>query len=142
LSFPSVSTLQDLHALLRYSFPQYMAFARPHAPKGRREALAVFSDIAADQTEQADRANQLLDELHEAPASAGFPMEFTDTHDLSIDYLLKLAAKHQLATVSELRELAQVPGLSHSVRTLAEECVGMSRAHLELLQAEVQPLAS
>ncbi len=119
-----------------------MAFARPHAPKGRREALGVFSDIAADQTEQADRASQLLDELHEAPESAGFPMEFTDAHDLSIDYLLRLAAKHQAAEVTELRELAQRPGLSHSVRTFAEECVGMSRAHLELLQAEVQPLAS
>jgi hypothetical protein len=142
LSFTSVSTLQDLHSLLRYSFPQYMAFARPHAPKGRREALAVFNDIATDQTEQADRASQLLDELHVAPDSPGFPMEFTDAHDLSIDYLLRLAAKHQVAEVSELRELAQRPGLSHSVRTLAEECVGMSRAHLELLQAELQPLAS
>ena len=61
-------------------------------------------------------------------------MEFTDTHDLSLDYLLGKLAFYQKQDIAAIEQC--VPDLAGDPqgRALAEEALGTARGHLESLE--------
>ena len=134
LTVTAQAALTELLALMRRSYPQYLKFAHPYARQVSGEREAVLNDVAADQSLIADRAMQQLDALGVVPQRVEFPMEFTDSHDLSMDYLIERAIRCQELDLLALSELAEALPFNQSIRSLVDEAKGMTRGHLESLE--------
>ena len=80
--------LNRLLAIHCRSFPQYLRWSRPHVPAGRGEELETLEAIALDQDVMAERISRMIVDADALPRTGEFPMEFTDLHDLDIDYLI------------------------------------------------------
>lgn len=134
----TVASLNRLLATVVRSFPQYMQYSRPYVPPGRENVVETFAAIATDQDGMADRINQLLVDA-EAPVRTGeFPMEFTDMHDLGIDFLVNVAIAYQQQDVVTIGQLVEQLQSAPAAKSLAEEALGMAKGHLESLQ-ELMP---
>ncbi|MGI9457641.1 MAG: hypothetical protein ACR2NU_13840 [Aeoliella sp.] len=130
----AVAALDKLLTLLSRSFPQYLQHSRPYVPAGRDDVQLVFDDIVEDQTLLAERAIDQLSVLGAVPTGGEFPMEFTDTHDLSIDFLVEQAIQYHQQDIQTLRELSQALKLAPSAKAIVDEALGMAQGHLESLQ--------
>jgi hypothetical protein len=67
-----------------------------------------------------------------------FPMEFTDLHDLDIDFLIDRAMVYQRQDIELVGQLLHQLQLSPAAKSLAEETLGMAKGHLQSLQELVQ----
>jgi hypothetical protein len=131
----TIDTLNRVLAMLRKSFPQYLRYARPYIPPNYAGAWETLADVAVAQDALAERAGEQIIAAGARPSSGEFPMEFTDTHDLGIDYLIREAIGYQKQDVAELEALSASPDLAPAARSLVAEALGMSKGHLESLQA-------
>jgi hypothetical protein len=126
--------LNRLLAIHCKSFPQYMRWSRPHVPAGRGEELEAVEAIALDQDAMGDRISRMIVDGHALPRSGEFPMEFTDLHDLDVDYCLRLAAKYQEQDVAAIQALVERLQTAPSAKAIAEEALGMAKGHLDTLR--------
>jgi hypothetical protein len=91
-----------------------------------------------------ERISRMIIDADALPHSGEFPMEFTDLHDLDVDFLIAAAVKYQEYDLAAIQE--NVTGLSSApaARALAEEALGMSKGHLdslrELVHVPVMPV--
>ena len=135
--------LNRVLALLRRSFVQYLCWGRPHIPAGREQAMDTIADIAIAQDLVADRVAELIDESGARPDVGDYPMEFTDTHDLDIDFLIEEAIGYQRQDIAELERCVHSLAASPTAQALAAEALGLARGHLESLEGlKPQPGAS
>jgi hypothetical protein len=130
----TVDILNHVLTILRRSFPQYLRFARPYIPTGDQPVVETFVEIADAQDVLAERVNQLIVESGSLPETAAFPMEFTDTHDLGIDYMIREAIGYQRQDIADLKQCAESLNLVPAGKTLVEEALGMAKGHLESLE--------
>ncbi len=139
-------TLRQLNRLLTIEFrslPMYLHDADPWASSSEDVTSDTLANIIADQMQMSQRIAGYIQELDEAPTPGEFPMEFTDLHFLSLDYLRNELLRHQQIAISELEECVAALADDRDARQLAEEALGMERAHLEALeQAAAQPAAA
>lgn len=136
----TIAVLNRLLAIVGRSFPQYLQYSRPYVPAGRDNVVETLSSIVTDQHVLADRITQMLIDA-EAPIRTGeFPMEFTDAHDLGIDYLVNMAIAYQEQDVQSISQLVEQLSGAPAAKALAEEALGMAKGHLELLR-EMTPAA-
>ncbi|MCH8840898.1 MAG: hypothetical protein IH831_09560 [Planctomycetes bacterium] len=63
-----------------------------------------------------------------------FPMEFTDMHDLGIDYLVNVAIAYQQQDIDAIGRLIEDLQSAPAAKSLAEESLGMAKGHLESLR--------
>ena len=139
---PSLGTLlNQLLALLGRSFPQYLKYSRPYIPAGRSEITEAFQAIADDQEGLMDRITVMQIDSESPIRSGEFPMEFTDLHDLGIDFLVGTAIAYQQQDIEMLGDLVEKLQISPAAKSLAEEALGMAKGHLESLK-ELQPTES
>jgi len=139
---PSAETIDILNrvlTILRRSFPQYLRYSRPYIPAGDERAVEVFHEIADGQDALDERVNELVVKSGALPEVAAFPMEFTDTHDLGLDYLIREAIGYQRQDIADLKACAESLPLAPAARSLVEEALGMAKGHLESLE-ELQNL--
>ncbi len=130
----TTAELNRLLAIVVRSFPQYMQYSRPYVPPGRDNVVEALGAIATDQNSLADRISQLLVDA-EAPLRTGeFPMEFTDMHDLGIDYLVNAAIAYQQQDIDAIGKLIEDLQSVPAAKSLAEESLGMAKGHLESLR--------
>lgn len=129
----TVQLLNQLLAILCRSFPQYMTWARPYVPAHRKEVLEAIEDLVAQQESVAERISQMLVDADALPRTGEFPMEFTDMHDLGIDYLLSAAVEYQEQDIAAISNLVDELRTTPAAKAIAEEALGMSRGHLETL---------
>lgn len=132
------SILNRLRAIVGKSFPQYMRYSRPYIPPGKEAIREAFQGVVRDQDVLLERISRLLTEGHAPLRSGEFPMEYTDTHDLGIDYQLKAAIEYQQQDIASIRELIDELQLFPAAKALAEEALGMAKGHLDTLQELVQ----
>jgi len=131
---PTTAALNRLLAIVMRSFPQYMQYSRPYVPPGRDNVVEALATIASDQNGLADRISQMIVDA-EAPLRTGeFPMEFTDMHDLGIDYLVNAAIAYQQQDIETIGQLIEGLHVAPAAKSLAEETLGMAKGHLESLQ--------
>jgi hypothetical protein len=116
------------------SFPQYLKFARPYVPMGREAVMETIDEIVAGQDALAARVAQQITDSGSLPDSGDFPIEFTDTHDLAIDYLVQEAIGYQKQDIAELAECVDALRLAPAAQSLAAEALGMAKGYLESLQ--------
>ena len=139
MSQPSPNLLLNrLLAILGRSFAQYLKYSRPYVPQGRQDVVDTLEAIVNDQDGLVDRITQILTDA-EAPIRTGeFPMEFTDKHDLGIDFLVNTAIAYQHQDIDAIAQLVNDLQTSPAAKSLAEEALGMAKGHLESLRELVQ----
>ena len=96
--------------------------------------MQVFGEIVVEQDALAERVGQQILAADAQPDPGQFLMEFTDTHDLGIDYLIQKAIGCQRQDVAELQRCAERLNLAPASRTLAIEAVAMAKKHLQSLE--------
>jgi len=134
MNSPNTSSLLNrLLGITCRSFPQYLQYARPYVPGGRQEVLETFDAIVADQNRLAQRISQLVIDAQQLPRPGEFPMEFTDSHDLDIDFLVSAAISYQRQDIESIGALAEQLQNSPAAKSLTEEALGMAKGHLDSL---------
>lgn len=143
---PTSETLQTLNrvlAILERSFPQYLRWARPYIPAGRENFMHTIETIASGQNLLAGRVAQRVSEADGLPDHGEFPIEYTDTHDLDIDYLIAEAIDCTKQDIAELTQCVDALRLAPTAQSLASEALGLTKGHLEQLEKlPVDPAAS
>jgi len=130
----SITSLNRLLAIQCRSFPQYLQWSRPHVPRGRDEVMDTIGGIVADQDAIADRINRMLQDANALSRTGEYPMEFTDLHDLDIDFLLNAAVNYQQQDVEAIEAIVQQLSTSPAAKAVAEESLGMAKGHLDSLR--------
>jgi len=133
-SFETIDALNRLLAILCRSFPQYLSFSRPYIPPSRERVVEMLEEVVTGQNRLADRISLQIVESGSLPDTGEFPMEFTDLHDLGIDFLIREAVQYQKQDVATLTQIADSLHLAPAAKSLAEESLGMAKGHLELLE--------
>lgn len=142
-SLDTIDTLNRVLAILQRSFPQYMRYARPYIPPGREDVMETIDEIVTGQDALAERVNRHIFDSGGLPDPGKFPIEFTDTHDLDIDYLIREAIGYQQQDIADLTAIADALRLSPVAQSLAYEALGMAKGHRESLEElRVDPTAS
>lgn len=143
----TLDTIRHLNRLLAIhcrSFVQYLRWSRPYVPEGCQDELDTLEAIAQDQDAMADRISKLIVDAGALPHTGEFPMEFTDLHDLGLDFLIAAAVRYQDYDLSAVQEVVNGLQGAPAARALAEEALGMSKGHLdslrELVRMPVLPL--
>lgn len=126
--------LNRLLAIVGRSFPQYLLYSRPYVPKGRTSLFESIETIAADQNVMVERISQRLADAEAAARFGEFPMEYTDLHDLDIDFLVGAAVKYQEQDIRSIADIAEQLRLAPAAQSLAEEALGMAKGHLDSLR--------
>jgi hypothetical protein len=130
----TIDALNQLLAILGRSFPQYLRFAHPYISPGHERTAEIFEEITSDQNELIERISQEIYDSGELPDLGKFPAEFTNSHDLNIDYLARESIHLVEQDVARLTNCAESLHLAPAAKTLAEEAVGMTQGHLESLK--------
>ena len=133
-SSETVETLSRVLAIVRRSFPQYLRYAHPYVRSGDDRAMEVIDEIVTGQDMLAERIGRQVVAAGARPDTGQFAMEFTDTHDLGVDYLIQEAIGYQRQDIAALARCVEELNLAPVAHTLASEAVGMAKGHLELLQ--------
>ncbi|QDU57478.1 hypothetical protein [Aeoliella mucimassa] len=128
------AVLTELLVLLRRSFVQYLRYAHAYGMPTTSEITDVITDILADQDLLADRVAERLEASGCPIPNIEFPLSFTDTNDLSIEFLLQRAIRHTQQDLAKLDAIAEQLTRQASLRSLVDEIRGMTQAHLESLE--------
>jgi ferritin len=131
-------TIELLNEVLQVeyrSFPLYLTDACPWTHHGDEKAAQTLENVAADQKGMVQRIVEFILGAGGRIELGEYPMEFTDTHFLSLDFLLKELLRYQRQDVSTLERCVAQLGDARAARELAEETLGMERAHLEAIEA-------
>ncbi len=130
----SIALLNRLFQTVYRSLPMYLAEAAdPWKHTGDEQAAETLANIVADQRAFATRiADVILD--HGTLEPGGYPMEFTDTHFLALEFLVGELIKYQQRDVARIERIVTALGDDPDARELAEETLGAEKAHLEMLE--------
>jgi hypothetical protein len=139
----TIIVLNRVLAILERSFTQYLRYARPYVPPGREEVEQTLVEIVAGQDALAERVTQMITEAGGLPDNGKFPIEFTDSHDLAIDYLLQEAIDNQRQDISGLSQCVDELRSAPAAQAIAAESLGQAKGNLETLQElSHRPLAA
>jgi bacterioferritin (cytochrome b1) len=137
----TIDVIRHLNRLLAIhcrSFIQYLRWARPHVSPGHEEEIDALTAIADDQDGMAERITRLIIDAGALPHSGEFPMEFTDLHDLDIDFLVSAAVKYQEFDLTAIQKIVDGLAAAPAARAIAEESLGMSKGHLDSLRELIE----
>jgi hypothetical protein len=125
--------LNRLMAIHHRSLPMYLSFAPPWRAYGQEEAERVLQRIVANQKQMVDRLGEMILDNGGTVSYGEFPMRFTAYHDVSFDFLLKILVERQQKEVSVIEKYADLLAGSPLAHALAQEALGESKAHLDML---------
>ncbi|MGH7138990.1 MAG: hypothetical protein ACREHD_24860 [Pirellulales bacterium] len=132
-----IDLLNELFGIEYRSFPMYLIDASPWTHHGDEKATETLHNIVADQKMMVQRIGEFIFDAGGRVETGEYPMEFTDTHFLSLDFLLKELLRYQRQDVAAIERIVSQLGEARAARELAEETLGMERAHLEAIEALV-----
>lgn len=127
------SLLNRLLAIVGRSFPQYLQYSRPYIPPGRSSVIETLDAIVSDQNVMVERLTDVLNDSNTPPRFGEFPMQYTDLHDLDIDFLMQMAVNYQQQDITSIAAIADELRLAPAAQSLAEEVLGMTKGHLDSL---------
>jgi bacterioferritin (cytochrome b1) len=130
----AIVLLNRLLAIHVRSFVQYLRYSRPYITSGQVDVVETLEATAHDQDVMADRISRMVYDAGGLPRSGEFPMEFTDMHDLDLDFLLSAAVRYQAYDVESIGGIAARLQSEPAARSIAEEALGMAKGHLDTLR--------
>ena len=105
--------------------------------------MDTIEEITSCQDSLAARVHQYIMESGGTPNSGKFAIEFTDTHDLDIDFLIQEAIGDQKEDIASLQACVDQLRLAPAAQSFAAESLGMAKGHLESLEElPIAPAAS
>ncbi|REJ68659.1 MAG: hypothetical protein DWQ31_07265 [Planctomycetota bacterium] len=133
-SSAAIDVLGELLVIHFRSFPQYLAATHAWMERSEDEAVEVIRNIVADQQTYCTRLADMIQRRGGRIDQGDFPMDYTDTHDLGLDFIIGKLLREQkrdLELIENCRSrlAADVPGT-----VLAEEALGAAQAHLDALE--------
>jgi hypothetical protein len=134
MTVDAIRLLNRLLAIHCRSFVQYLRWSKPYVPQGHEDELDTLTAIAADQDALAERISRLVIDAGALPRSGEFPMEFTDLHDLDLDFLIAAAVRYQEDDLASVQQIVDALASAPAGRAIAEEALGMSKGHLDSLR--------
>lgn len=129
------AVLNRLLVTLYRSFSMYLGdTAASWVHPGDESAKRVLDQIVNDYRMYSQRLIDLLQQRRVDFGLGEYPMAFTDTHDLSLDYLIGEVMYYHKQDIAAIETyvadlVSDAPG-----RVLAEEILGNARGHLESLE--------
>jgi hypothetical protein len=96
--------------------------------------MDTIEEITNGQDTLAARVTQYIMESGGTPNSGKFAIEFTDTHDLEIDFLIQEAIGYQKEDIAGLQVCVDQLRIAPAAQSLASEALGMAKGHLESLE--------
>ena len=133
-SSSSSNALSQAFSVLESSLPQYLANTRPWMRRGDEKAAEILKQIVSEQKRDSGRIADVIEATNQRLPSSQYPMAYTDTHDLSMEYLVREMAEYQKQDVATLEQCVSDADSDVAAKSLLEEILGSSRAHLELLE--------
>ena len=133
----TIDILNELLVVHHRSLPMYLSYAvpwAPTAPNGTRNIAAVLDRLVADQKRYASKLAEAILARGGRIETGGFPMEFTDLHLLSLDYLLNEMVKYQRRDIAKIERAVELLRDDPLARELAEEALGNAKGHLDSLE--------
>ena len=130
-----IDSLNRLLEIEYRSFPLYLGDAAPWFSEADVKAVETLKNIAADQQAMSQRIAELILDLGGRIEPGEYPTQFTDTHFLSIEFLLKELVYYQRQDIADIEQIVASLAGHREARELAEETLGAERAHLEALEA-------
>src|SRR5688500_12882559 len=130
----SIPVFNRLLATLCRSLPAYLADGFPWRAPGDDRGLALLKQIISDQQAMAVRLAEAILDRRGAPDSGEFPMEFTDTQFLSLDFLVRELIHYQRQDVAAIERCVAALSADRPARELAQEALGQAKAHLDALE--------
>jgi hypothetical protein len=128
------AALNRVLTIINRSFPTYLATAAPWTHPGDERATQVLHRIVADYEMYVRRLADLLLERRQLQGFGEYPMIFTDTHDLGLDYLVSELIFYQKQDIADLEQCIVQLKSDPTGKALAEEILGNARGHLESLE--------
>jgi hypothetical protein len=125
--------LNRLVVLHNRSLPMYLHYAVAGWNDRSRQAAELLEQIVADQTEMVNRLGEMIVDGGGNVDSGEFPLAFTGLHDLSFDYLLQLMIGYQRRTIQAIEKCVDQLPANRMSRPLAQEALGMAKAHLDAM---------
>ena len=131
----SIATLNRVLATLYRSLPMYLSTsASPFARAADHKAVETLDHIVADQKDLCRRVGEFILDRNGVIELGEYPMDFTDTHFLSIEFLVHRLIEQQAQDIVDLEECVAWLANDRDARDLAEEALGSAKAHFESLE--------
>jgi len=126
--------LNRLLTIVYRSLPMYLTYAMPWIHRGDEKAVATLQRIVDSQKQIAQRIAEYIQDHHGSIEMGEYPLDFPDTHDLSLDFLISKLLTCQKKDVSAIERCVSALSADRHAALLAEEALGSARGHLETLE--------
>lgn len=125
--------LNRLLVIHNRSLPTYLKSAVPWWQDHGAHEQAVFAQIVADQQHIVARAGALIAAKHGRVNSGEFPISFAALHDLAGEFLTLRMLDYQRRSVAAIEKITDQLADLPREHALAQQALGMARAHLDML---------
>jgi hypothetical protein len=133
-SLDSNTALNRLLVVIYRSLPLYLVDAVPWMHSGDEKAKHVLNSIVTDYRMYSSRIVDLLLSRRQRFSFGEYPMVYTDTHDLSLDYLISELIDYQKQDIAAIEKCVADLKTDPTAQSLADEVLGNARGHLESLE--------
>ncbi len=130
------SVIKGLNMLVQTLSSSLTIYVVNASPWVRRESscdMGVLESVVADQRQLIDQLGTAILDRRGIVVQGAFPTEFTDLNDLSLDYLLKEAAKFQRRDLQTIEIALDKLDSDDDALALGQRVLGAAKAHLEML---------
>lgn len=130
----AINVLNELLVIHFRSFAQYLSATHPVVQSGDDESVELIRDIVVDQQKHCSRLADMIQRRGGRIEQGDFPMDYTDTHDLGIDFIVSKLINEQVRDIHSIEKCLSRLQDDVPATVLAEESLGAARAHLDSLQ--------
>ncbi len=129
-----IDALNRLLAIEYRSLPMYLADADPWVAREHEPLLRALENTVADQRAYSQRIAELILDRGGLLDPGEYPMEFTNLHFLSLDYLMGRLLDYQRQAIADIEQCVARLQSDPPALALAQEVLGSQRAHLEMFE--------
>ena len=130
----SIPALNRLLRLLCRSLPMYLNDAKPWSSADHSQARSALLRLIADQRSLGQRVAEAIVRHGGQPDPGPFPIEFAAFNDAGLPYLLREVLDRLRGDVEVIRRCADDLVAAPDTHALAEEVLGNTQGHIDLLQ--------
>ncbi len=131
----TIDVLNRLLAIEYRSLPMYLQSIKTPVHRGDQRVATTLARIADDQQEMAGRISRLTERLGGTPELGEPRIDFTDTHFLSLEFLVKRLLREAQRDVAAIQQCVAELADNVEASELAQEVLGSERAHTEALES-------
>lgn len=129
-----VDGLNTLVKTLGSSLTMYLVDASPWVNRRSSGDMEALRSIVADQRQLIDDLGTAIIDRRGVVERIAFPTAFTDLNDLSLEYLLREAAKFQARDLQTIESALDKLQSDPEALALGQRVLGAAKGHLEMLK--------